>query len=63
MNGKHENKFYDIYCNDLTKQLLYKPQTPVYYTHSTQYARGTGAHAVIIILVYTSTVEKMYGTQ
>ena len=38
--------------NDLTKQLLYKPQTPVYYTHSTQYARGTGAHAVIIILVY-----------
>ena len=51
--------------NDLTKQLLYKPQTPVYYryTHSTQYARGTGAHAVIIILVYTSTVEKMYGTQ
>ena len=45
--------------NDLTKQLLYKPQTPVYYvllyTHThTQYARGTctGAHAVIIILVY-----------
>jgi len=47
--------------NDLTKQLLYKPQThcvlqvqyTVVHTH-TQYARGTctGAHAVIIILVY-----------